>query len=109
MKDSTLERKYERELIDHLNERYPGCVIRKNDPSRDQGIPDLTIYIGDWWGMLEVKASKNSPQQPNQDYWVDYYNTMSFAAFIYPENEEQVLNELQRSLESSRSARVTQS
>lgn len=101
------ESKYQKDLCDRLRKRFPGCFIQRNDPQRDQGIPDLTIFIGNWWGMLEVKTSAGAPQEPNQEYWVDHYNRMSFASFIYPENEEQVLDEIQRSLGSSREAFVS--
>jgi hypothetical protein len=102
-----LESKFQRELIAKLKRMFPGCEVQINDPSRTQGIPDLTILWNDKWAMLEVKKSAKEPNRPNQPYWVDYYNSMSFAAFIYPENEEQVLNELQRSLGSSRQTRVS--
>jgi hypothetical protein len=57
--------------------------------------------------MLEVKASRDSPQQPNQLFWVEQFNEMSFSAFIYPENEEVVLRALQRSFGPVRSTRVS--
>lgn len=49
--------------------------------------------------MLEVKRSEkeanaNTSHIINQRYWVDKLNEMSYAKFIYPENEEDVLNEL---------------
>jgi len=102
-----LESKYQASLIKKLERMFPGCEVQINDPTRTQGIPDLTILYNDKWAMLEVKKSAKEPNRPNQPYWVEHYNKMSFAAFIYPENEEQVLNELQRSLGSTRQARVS--
>ena len=67
----------------------------KNDPNYIQGIPDLTILYKNKWATLECKKSKNATHQFNQDDYVEMMNDMSFSAFIYPENKEEVLNELQ--------------
>lgn len=74
---------------------FPGCVVLKNDPNYLQGIPDLVIFYYNRWAMLEVKKSFNASHQPNQDYYIDKLDGMSFARFIYPENKEEVLDELQ--------------
>ncbi len=103
-----LERNYQAKLIKKLKRRFPGCVVLKNDTDYMQGIPDLLILYKDQWAMLEVKAYENAPIQPNQEYYVDLLDRMAFAAFIYPENEEDVLDELQRAFDSRRSAtRIT--
>lgn len=94
------ERQYQAKLIQKLKSLFPGCTILKNDPSYQQGIPDLTILYGRRWGLLEVKASCSSPVQPNQKYFIDSHSDQSFAAFIFPENEEEVLNALQEAFRS---------
>lgn len=86
---------YQNRLIQKLKQMFPGCFIIKNDPSINQGIPDLLILYGQRWAMLEVKFSDRSPEQPNQPYYVNLFNNMSFASFIHPQNEELVLNDLQ--------------
>lgn len=92
---------YQKKVIKKLKEMFPGCVIHKNDPTYMQGIPDLVIYYGHRWAMLEVKASEDSDEQPNQRYYVEKLNDMSFAAFIHPDNEAEVLDELQHALDPS--------
>jgi len=104
-----LESKYQRQLIKRLEELFPGCVIQKNDERERQGIPDLTIFYKDRWAMLEVKASASAEIQPNQEWHVEQFNRLSFAAIIFPENEEEILDELQRAFQSAREARVSQS
>jgi hypothetical protein len=73
-----------------------------------QGIPDLLVLYRNKWAMLEVKGFEDAPEEPNQDYYVDLLNNMSFAAFIYPENETEVLNELQHAFAIRRSSRLSQ-
>jgi len=102
-----LESTYQNKLIKKLEQLFPGCVIVKNDPSHKQGFPDLTIFYKDHWAVLEVKASAGAPQQPNQEYFVGTMGQMSFAAFIYPENEREVLSDLQSAFSDHRKARVS--
>ncbi|QAY17200.1 VRR-Nuc domain protein [Streptomyces phage Madamato] len=88
------ENAYQRLLIEKLKQMFPGCFILKNDPAYLQGVPDLLVLYGGRWAMLEVKASAKSPSRPNQDYYVKMLNGMSFAAFIDPSNEQEVLDAL---------------
>lgn len=100
---------YQSQVITKLQNLFPGCVIHKNDPRHIQGVPDITIFYNDRWAMLEIKASASASSQPNQQYYVEKMDDMSFAAFIYPENEQEVLNELQRSFRSVRKTRTAKS
>lgn len=93
------EAQYQAKLIRRLKIEFPGCVILKNDPEYQQGIPDLVIFLGRRWAMLEVKASFDADTRPNQQYWVDHLDAMSFAAFISPENEQDVIDDLHQALE----------
>lgn len=102
-----LESVYQARLIKKLRRLFPECFILKNDSAYLQGVPDLTILYWDMWAMLEVKASWDAPQRPNQEHYVRQLNGMSFAAFIYPENEEDVLRELQLAFETRRHARIS--
>lgn len=95
-----LESKFQHDLIKELKERFPGCIVTKLDPAHIQGIPDLLILYKDKWATLECKRSESSNKRPNQKYYVEKMNDMSFSAFIFPENKEEVLDELERSFES---------
>ena len=99
------ESEFQGSLIKKIKQRFPGCLVLKNDPTYIQGIPDLLILHNDKWAALECKKSKTDfrrslKKNKNQRYYVDKMNGMSYAAFIYPENEEEVLNEVQSALQS---------
>ena len=94
-----LENKFQANLIRELKERFPGCIVMKNDPTYIQGIPDLLVLYNNKWASLECKKSTGAKKQPNQNYYVERMNQMSFSRFISPENKEEVLNELQQTFE----------
>lgn len=94
-----LERDFQADLIKELKLIFPGCIVLKNDSSYQQGIPDLSLFVKDKWAMLEVKKSANESLRPNQEYWVDKANSMSYATLIFPENKEEVLNDLRKRFE----------
>jgi hypothetical protein len=89
-----LESQFQKELMDEIKARYPGCVVLKNDAGYIQGFPDWTILYKDKWAVLEAKKSKNAKKQPNQPYYVDKLDEMSFSRFVYPENKDEVLRDL---------------
>ena len=91
-----LENKFQSKLIKELKKEFPGCMVLKNDPTYIQGVPDLLILHKNHWAGLEVKRSKNAKHQPNQDYYVDKMNEMSFSSFIYPENKDEIIGELKK-------------
>lgn len=96
-----LEADYQAYLIKKIKRQVlPGSIVLKNDTQYLQGIPDLTVLYRERWGILEVKTSAGARHRPNQDYYIDLLDGMSFAAFIFPENEEDVLYDLQQSLQS---------
>lgn len=92
---SKLERDFQAKLIKELKNIFSGCLVLKNDSSYIQGIPDLLVLHKDKWAMLEVKRSSSASVRPNQRYYVDLTNKMSFSRFISPENKTDILNELQ--------------
>lgn len=95
-----LENKFQSELIKDIKKRFPGSIVMKADPTHIQGIPDLLILYKNRWAALECKKSISAHKQPNQEYYVEKMNQMSFSKFICPENKEEVLHELQQSFKS---------
>lgn len=95
---SKLERDFQAKLIKEIKNEFPGCMVMKTDPTYIQGLPDLLILHNDKWAALEVKRSAKASKRPNQDYYVGKMNDMSFASFIYPENKEDILDELRKTL-----------
>ena len=94
------ESKFQSDVINEVKQRFPDSVVLKNDATYCQGIPDLTILYKNKWARLECKKDAKSPKRPNQEYYVNKLNEMSFSAFICPQNKEEVMNELERSLKS---------
>ena len=97
-----LENKFQSSLIKELRERFPGCVIVKNDPNYIQGIPDLLILWNEKWAALECKKDEKATKRPNQEYYVKTLNDMSFSRFIYPENREGVLDDMEQAFKCGR-------
>ena len=101
------ESRFQAELIRKLRNLFPGCVILKNDPNYLQGVPDLLVLWRDRWAALECKNNAKAMVRPNQGYYVTLMDAMSFSAFIYPENEEEILHELQHAFRPRRTTRVS--
>ena len=90
-----LENKFQAKLIKELKDMFRGCIVMKNDSSYIQGIPDLIVLFNDKWASLECKKSSRASRQPNQEYYVELMNNMSFSRFICPENKDEVLYDLE--------------
>ena len=88
---------YQNSVIRRIMKMYPHCYVLKNDPLYIQGIPDLTILLRTGWATLECKTSSTAAIRPNQQYYVKKMNALSFSRFIFPENEEEVFDAIQRS------------
>ena len=96
-RSSKLESGFQDRLKEELKSIFPGCMVFKMD--QVQGIPDLLVLYKNKWASLENKKSANAKRQPNQEYYVDKMNQMSFSRFICPENKEVVLSELQQAFD----------
>ena len=99
------ESDFQHGLIEEIKMRFPGAIVTKFDAKYKQGFPDLIIFWKDRWAALECKRSATAKHQPNQEHYVDILNRMSFSRFVYPENKEEVLDEMERSFLSGRDSR----
>lgn len=100
-----LESKFQQKIKLKIETMFPGCFVLKNDPTYLQGFPDLLILYKNKWAILECKddissMSRSSSSISNQKYYIKKLDKMSFARFIYPQNEEEVLYELQQAFKS---------
>lgn len=95
----TRENAFQAHLIKRLKNEFSGCIVLKNDANYIQGIPDLIVLHNGTWAALEVKRSMDAPCRPNQEYYVNRMNDMSYAAFVFPENEEEIFYDLQQTLQ----------
>lgn len=103
-----LERDFQAGLIKEIKTRFPGSMVMKLDSGYIQGIPDLLVLHEDKWATLECKKNASASKRPNQEFYVEKMNRMSFSRFIFPENKEEVLDELQQTFEAGRSSRTVQ-
>ena len=95
-----VESEFQKNVRLELSHRLPGCIVLKNDANYIQGFPDLLVLYNNRWAALECKRSINEHHQPNQDWYITKLNGMSYASFIFPENREKVMNDLERSLKT---------
>ena len=97
-----LEADYQMELRKKIEEEVlPGSIVQKNDPNDIQGFPDLNVYYKGKTAIIEVKKDAKAPYRPNQEYYLDKFGKDGhYTNTIYPENEEEVLHELQQALQS---------
>jgi hypothetical protein len=99
-RSSRLESGFQDKLRNEITERFPGCMIFKMD--QIQGIPDLLVLYKDKWASLECKQGARSKHQPNQDYYVNLMNDMSFSRFVDKDNKEEVLRDLEQTFRAGR-------
>lgn len=89
-----IERDFQAKLIKEIKDIFDGCIVMKNDSSYIQGIPDLLVLYKNRWASLEVKKNARASRRPNQEYYVERMNSMSFSRFVCPENKDEVMHDL---------------
>lgn len=92
------ESEFQHDIIREIKQRFPGCIVLKNDAGYIQGIPDLLVLYNDKWAALECKKEKGAHLQPNQEYYLEKMKQMSFSALIFPENRKEIIDELEQAL-----------
>ena len=88
------ENEFQRKVIKRLKGTFPDCIVMKQDAKYKQGIPDLVVFYKDRYTMLECKKNATAKHQEQQDYYISKFNDWSYASFVYPENVDQVFEEL---------------
>lgn len=89
-----VERDFQAKLIKEIKDIFDGCIVMKNDSSYIQGIPDLLVLYKNRWASLEVKKNARASRRPNQEYYVERMDNMSFSRFVCPENKDEVIHDL---------------
>ncbi len=90
-----LESKFKQRTKQRIKDRFPTLDLDFISGT-DRSMPD-TFVLGPWcWAALEFKESEFAAQQPNQDYHIERLNRKGYASFVFPENVEEVLNDLER-------------
>lgn len=91
----------ETRLKTELETKYPLWKYLKGNAMQLAGIPDrIAIFNGGVCAFFEVKATENDclvsqKHQPNQKYYIDEIcSNGGFARYIYAENFDTVLEEL---------------
>lgn len=93
-----MEAKLQTEIIKYLKKK--GCYVIKTKPGPGvpTGCPDIIFLFEGFWGAIECKASKLARFQPLQKETLEKFNEWSFAKAVYPENWQEVKQELEQIL-----------
>ena len=76
---------------------FSWLIIEFANANRRNGIPDVIIFYKKKHARLETKRSKDASKRQLQEYYIEYFNKQGiYAAFLMPENKEEVFNELRR-------------
>lgn len=90
-----MERKTQQKLIQYLKRK--GCYVIKTKPGGGVpvGCPDIFAFLEGWWGTFEVKASAKAPFKPLQKETIAMLGEWSTAWVVYPENYDEVIEQLE--------------
>lgn len=93
MLEKTFVKQFRYDLMDRtrgtdLDYIYPKTYVRSQ--------PDLVILGPNMtWAALEFKRDKDADRQPMQEWHINRLKKKGYAGFVYPENREEVLDELE--------------
>jgi len=93
-----LESAFKKNFITELNVRLAPIDLEYiHTRSHNRSFPDLLILgPGSTWAALEFKAAEEADHQPNQAWYINRLNHWAYATFMYPENREEVLGDLEK-------------
>lgn len=89
-----LESKFKTRLRNRIEKEFPGAIVMHTNPVERRGAPDLVVLYKDKWVALEGKQESKSSHRPLQDYRVEEWNKLSFARFVEPSNEQDVIDDM---------------
>lgn len=91
-----LESKFKRDFQLKAMRRFDGLIFVNVTPQNNfWGIPDSYFFFGPNWGALESKRSSTASRRVHQEYYVNLLNSMSYARFLHPGNEKEILDEME--------------
>lgn len=90
-----LEKDFQAKVIKWLRSKGFKCFKQQMNATTRAGTPDLFIFKEGWWGWIEFKKSKNAAKRPGQQENIDWAQENSWGAFVWPENFEQIKDELE--------------
>lgn len=92
----TLEKDFQSKFLAKLRKLGCKCYKQQMNATTRAGTPDVIVLLGPVWIMLEFKKAKNSPKRPGQQKNIDWANEVSFGWFVYPENADEVYEQIKR-------------
>ncbi len=89
-----LENLFKKYVKKRIIDRFPNLDLDFITPT-NRSMPDMIIIAPIVWAALEFKRSEGASLRPNQDYHIMRLNEKGYATFVFPENVEEVLDELE--------------
>lgn len=79
-------------------EVHPIAILQyKQDATTIKGFPDTLVILEGVVVFIEYKKSKRAKYQEGQKLWHDRLEAAGhFSFYVYPENTDEVLNEIKR-------------
>lgn len=99
MSSSTPEGKFKKSFCSEL--RKLGCTVFQNQGiGVPRGFPDTSVLLPEGLTVfIEFKASKTAKFQPLQKEWIKKLTDRQYFAWVcYPENRDEIMNEIKRLL-----------
>lgn len=88
------EADFQKKVIAWLKKQ--GCLVLKYEQNATTraGVADVFFCKEGFYGFIETKKAKNSPLRPGQKEFIEKMDEWSYGRICYPENFEQIKEEL---------------